>query len=87
MWDTFSNLAFGLGIALTLKNVFFCFVGCLVGTLVGVLPGVGPGRDHRDPLARHPVARPDGRAHHARRHLLRRAVRRLDDRHPRQHSR
>ena len=42
MWDTFSNLAFGLGIALTLKNVFFCFVGCLVGTLVGVLPGVGP---------------------------------------------
>ena len=42
MWDTFSNLAFGLGIALTMKNVFFCFVGCLVGTLVGVLPGVGP---------------------------------------------
>ena len=42
MWETISNLAFGLGIALTLKNVFFCFVGCLVGTLVGVLPGVGP---------------------------------------------
>src|SRR5512134_947511 len=42
MWDTFSNLAFGLAVALTLKNVFFCFVGCLVGTLVGVLPGVGP---------------------------------------------
>ena len=42
MWDTIANLAFGLSIALTLKNVFFCFVGCLVGTLVGVLPGVGP---------------------------------------------
>jgi putative tricarboxylic transport membrane protein len=42
MWDTFANLSFGLAVALTLKNVFFCFVGCLVGTLVGVLPGVGP---------------------------------------------
>ena len=42
MWDTIANLAFGLSVALTLKNVFFCFVGCLVGTLVGVLPGVGP---------------------------------------------
>ena len=38
----FGNLALGFGVALTLKNIFLCFVGCLVGTLIGVLPGVGP---------------------------------------------
>jgi putative tricarboxylic transport membrane protein len=42
MGDLLSNLALGLGVALTLKNVALCFVGCLVGTLVGILPGVGP---------------------------------------------
>ena len=36
------NLALGFGVALTLKNIFLCFVGCMVGTLIGVLPGVGP---------------------------------------------
>jgi putative tricarboxylic transport membrane protein len=40
--DVFSNLALGFGVALTLKNLFFCFVGCFIGTLIGVLPGVGP---------------------------------------------
>ncbi len=40
--DLFSNLALGFGVALTLKNIFFCFVGCFIGTLIGVLPGVGP---------------------------------------------
>ena len=38
----FSNLSLGFGVALTLNNIFLCFVGCMVGTLVGVLPGVGP---------------------------------------------
>jgi putative tricarboxylic transport membrane protein len=38
----FGNLALGFGVALTLKNIFLCFVGCMVGTLIGVLPGVGP---------------------------------------------
>ncbi|WP_151719002.1 tripartite tricarboxylate transporter permease [Gemmobacter serpentinus] len=42
MMDVFYNLGLGFAVALTLKNVFFCFVGCLIGTLVGVLPGVGP---------------------------------------------
>jgi putative tricarboxylic transport membrane protein len=42
MADLFNNLALGLAVALSLKNVLLCFLGCLVGTLIGVLPGVGP---------------------------------------------
>src|ERR687894_558452 len=42
MFDVFSNLAFGLSVALTPTNLALCFVGCLLGTLVGVLPGIGP---------------------------------------------
>jgi len=41
-FDLISNLALGLGVALTLKNLWLCFLGCLIGTLIGVLPGVGP---------------------------------------------
>ncbi len=40
--DMFSNLALGFGVALSLNNIFLCFVGCMIGTLIGVLPGVGP---------------------------------------------
>ena len=40
--ELLSNLALGFDTALTLQNVFWCFVGVLVGTLVGVLPGIGP---------------------------------------------
>ena len=40
--ETFGNLAFGFGVALTWQNVFYCFIGCFLGTLVGVLPGIGP---------------------------------------------
>jgi putative tricarboxylic transport membrane protein len=40
--DLVGNLALGLSVALSLKNVALCFLGCLIGTLVGVLPGVGP---------------------------------------------
>jgi putative tricarboxylic transport membrane protein len=40
--DLFHNLIFGFGVALSLQNLFYCFVGCLLGTLVGVLPGIGP---------------------------------------------
>jgi putative tricarboxylic transport membrane protein len=42
MMDMLQNLGLGFTVALTLNNIFFCFVGCLIGTLVGVLPGVGP---------------------------------------------
>ena len=42
MSDLLSNLSLGFGVALSLKNLWLCFVGCMVGTLIGVLPGVGP---------------------------------------------
>jgi putative tricarboxylic transport membrane protein len=40
--DLIANLALGMDVALSLKNVWYCFIGCLIGTLIGVLPGVGP---------------------------------------------
>src|SRR5712672_474820 len=40
--ETLSNLAFGLGVAVSWQNVVYCFIGCFLGTLVGVLPGIGP---------------------------------------------
>ena len=40
--DLFGNLIFGFGVALTLQNLLYCFIGVLVGTLIGVLPGIGP---------------------------------------------
>jgi putative tricarboxylic transport membrane protein len=40
--DLIANLDLGFAVALSVKNVFLCFLGCLIGTLVGVLPGVGP---------------------------------------------
>lgn len=42
MVEMISNLELGFGVALTLQNIFLCFLGCLIGTLIGVLPGVGP---------------------------------------------
>ena len=40
--DLVSNLSLGFGVAFTLQNLLYCFVGCLLGTLIGVLPGIGP---------------------------------------------
>jgi TctA family transporter len=40
--DLFANLAFGFGVAFSLQNLAYCFIGVLVGTLIGVLPGIGP---------------------------------------------
>jgi putative tricarboxylic transport membrane protein len=40
--DVLNNLYHGFQIALTLNNIYLCFIGCLWGTMVGVLPGVGP---------------------------------------------
>ena len=40
--DVFANLAIGFGVALTVQNVLYCFLGVFLGTLVGVLPGIGP---------------------------------------------
>jgi putative tricarboxylic transport membrane protein len=40
--DLFANLATGFGVAFTISNLGFCFLGALIGTLVGVLPGIAP---------------------------------------------
>lgn len=40
--DVLNNLFNGFQTALSLKNIYLCFVGCVWGTMVGVLPGVGP---------------------------------------------
>ncbi|MBI5581140.1 MAG: tripartite tricarboxylate transporter permease [Deltaproteobacteria bacterium] len=40
--EIFQNLIFGFSVALSLQNLFYCFLGCLLGTLIGVLPGIGP---------------------------------------------
>jgi TctA family transporter len=40
--ELFDNLALGFGVAFTLQNLVYAFVGCLLGTLIGVLPGIGP---------------------------------------------
>jgi TctA family transporter len=40
--DLLNNLILGFGVALTLSNVWYCFIGCILGTLIGVLPGIGP---------------------------------------------
>jgi putative tricarboxylic transport membrane protein len=40
--ELFHNLVLGFSVALTLQNLWFCFVGCFLGTLIGVLPGIGP---------------------------------------------
>lgn len=42
LFSTFySNLALGLGEAVTLSNLWYCLVGVTLGCLVGVLPGLG----------------------------------------------
>src|SRR5512133_155671 len=40
--ELFHNLIFGFGVALSVQNLLYCFIGVLVGTLIGVLPGIGP---------------------------------------------
>ncbi|RPH67304.1 MAG: tripartite tricarboxylate transporter permease [Burkholderiales bacterium] len=40
--ELITNLGLGFATALTLTNLFYCFIGVLLGTLIGVLPGIGP---------------------------------------------
>jgi TctA family transporter len=40
--ELFDHLALGFGTALSLDNLFYCFIGTLIGTFIGVLPGIGP---------------------------------------------
>ena len=39
--DLFANLVLGFQVALSLQNLWFCFIGVFLGTLIGVLPGIG----------------------------------------------
>jgi putative tricarboxylic transport membrane protein len=40
--ELLADLQLGFGVALTLQNILYCFIGVLLGTLIGVLPGIGP---------------------------------------------
>ncbi|MCX7241903.1 MAG: tripartite tricarboxylate transporter permease [Burkholderiales bacterium] len=40
--DLINNLALGFGVAFTLQNLAYAFIGCFLGTVIGVLPGIGP---------------------------------------------
>jgi len=40
--EILQHLVTGFEIALSLKNLLFCFMGVTLGTLIGVLPGIGP---------------------------------------------
>ena len=40
--ELLADLQLGFGVALTLQNIVYCFIGVLLGTLIGVLPGIGP---------------------------------------------
>ena len=40
--DIIANLALGFGVAVTITNLLYCFLGVFLGTLIGVLPGIGP---------------------------------------------
>lgn len=40
--DTFDQLLYGFGVALSPENLAFVFLGCLIGTVIGMLPGLGP---------------------------------------------
>jgi TctA family transporter len=40
--ELIQNLGHGFGVALTLNNLLFAFIGCMIGTAIGVLPGIGP---------------------------------------------
>lgn len=40
--ELLAHLTLGFSTALSLDNLFYCFVGVLLGTMIGVLPGLGP---------------------------------------------
>jgi hypothetical protein len=88
--ELFHNLVLGFSVAVSLQNLWFCFIGCFLGTLIGVLPGIGPLATIAMLLpitfnVPHHVQRAARvGAHHARGDLLRRAVRGIDHRDPRE---
>ncbi len=76
--DTLNLLMDGFSTALTPQNLMYAAIGVLLGTAVGVLrASARPCRSRCSCRSRTPS--PGERAHHVRRHLLRRHVRRLGD--------
>jgi putative tricarboxylic transport membrane protein len=75
--DIVSGLLHGFQVALTAQNLMMCVIGVVLGTVIGVLPGWARRRPSRC-CCRSPSSSTHGRDDHARRHLLRREVRRLD---------
>ena len=86
MAETFQNLMLGFSVALQPSILVYAFVGCVIGTLVGMLPGARAARRHQPAAAGDVRAESDHRHRAARRRLLRRDVRRLDDLDPDAHS-
>ena len=78
-WSSSPISQLGFVTALDPVNILYCFVGVLLGTMVGVPARHRADRDDRHAAADHLQVRAGHVADHARRHLLRRAVRRLDD--------
>ena len=85
--ETLANLAFGLGVALELAEHRLLLHRLLPRHAGRRAARHRPGGDGGDAAAVHLQARAGAGADHARRHLLRRPVRRLDHRDPGQHSR
>lgn len=84
--DLLDNLALGFVTASSLANLFFCLIGVLLGTLIGVLPGIGATATIAMLLPITFRNRARLVANHARRHLLRRAIWRLDHGYSDQHA-
>jgi putative tricarboxylic transport membrane protein len=40
--EILNNIVSGFGVAITMINLLWCFIGVMLGTLVGVLPALGP---------------------------------------------
>ena len=85
--ELFNNLVFGFSVALTLQNCWYCFIGVLARHADRRAARHRAARHHRDAAADHLQPAADRGADHAGRHLLRRAVRRLDHGDPGQSAR
>ena len=85
--DLFANLAHGFAVALSPINLLMCACSAPRRHAGRRAARHRPARDRRDAAADHLRAAAGRRADHARRHLLRRAIWRLDHLDPGQYSR
>jgi hypothetical protein len=82
--ELLSNLWLGFSVAMHWQNMLYCFIGVMLGTLIGGAAGHRPHRHDLDAAAGDVRAAAGLRAHHARGHLLRSAVRRIHHGDPRE---